>query len=243
MNNIKNQKQNFTMESDQMTKSIKTTQGIFELTLEEVLANFDGMAKQFAHKCTSKLENYENNAYDYDDYYQMALMVMMELYKKYDLSKGACFSTLAHRELNNKQIMIIRELEAEKRKNTQPYLYLNKEIDGCEVANIVKSKSDDCFEDADNLESFLLRNLTTQERLFIAIMFKKEINKAKGSYKKSIEYAVSFFADDIIEIDNIGKQELAEMLDMSRPTLNKRIKETYEKVKFLASCYLNSQIA
>lgn len=221
-----------------LKKLIKTTDGIVELNINELILKFDNMVKKFAHECKEELSGYENNPYDFDDYYQMGLIKISEVFEKYDIDKGACFSTLLFRELNNKMVMIIRELEAEKRKPTQSNVYINDEIEGCEIINVIKGDEDTYFEREFSLEQFLSSRLTITERVLVAMAFKKDYYKSKGVYKSSLDYAMNMFSDELIDVTSISKNELADLLNISRPTLNKKINEAMEKVKELAQYYI-----
>lgn len=222
-------------------KMIKTSNGIFEMGVDELLPMFDALLKKFSHKCEKDLSGYEDNSFVFEDYYQIGVVELIGAFERYDHTKGATFFTHLHRELNYKIIMMIREFEAEKRKADQPLLYINKEVEGCEVANIIKGKDDKYFNENENkLESFLKKNLTNMERLLIAVHFKKGYAKAKGLYKCSLDYAIDTFDNGEIDI-SMNKSELAEILNISRPTLNKRIDEAIEKMKELAEYYVHTQ--
>lgn len=221
-----------------LTKMIKTTEGVFDLGVNDLLVKFDNMAKKFAHRCDNELSGYENNTYDFDDFYQIALIEISDMFEKYDVSRGACFSTMIFRELNHRMIMIIRELEADKRKPSQQHVYINKEVEGCEVVNVIKDKDDSYFGCDFELERFLKERLTANERVLIAMAFKKDLSKSKGVYKHSLDYAINIFSDEILDVENVSRSELAEMMHISRPTLNKRISEALDKVRELAQYYV-----
>ena len=224
-------------------KLIRTNEGIFELGVEELIPMFDNIIKKFSHKCVKDLCGYEENTYDFDDYYQIGLVELMSAFEKYDHTKGATFFTHFHRELHHRIIMLIREFEAEKRKLDQPLLYINKEVeDGCEISNVIKDKDDKYFEEGGTkLEQFLKKNLTQTERVLIAVHFKKSYNKAKGLYKNSLDYTMrTLIEDENIDI-SINKSDLAKVLNISRPTLNKRINEAVEKIEELAEYYVHTQ--
>lgn len=222
-----------------MKKLIKTNKGLFMLGVDDLIPMFDPMLKKFSHKCVTDLGVFEENPNVFDDYYQMGIMELMDVFKHYDYTKGATFFTLFHRELHNKIRMLAREFKADMRTTDQPLLYINKEVEGCEVENIVKGKDDGYFEgNGDGLENFLRANLSKEDRMLIAVHFKKNYNKAKGTRKKILFSAVDAFTEEGIN-PSISKMELAELLNVSRPTLNKRIVEAVEKMRELAEYYIH----
>lgn len=222
-------------------KLIKTNDGIFELGVEELLPMFDNLLKKFSHKCVEDLSGFESNRNEFNDYYQIGVLELMGAFERYDHTKGATFFTHLHRELHYRLIMMIREFNAEKRKPEKPLVYIDKKVEDCEVSNIIKDKDDKYFDKKeDKLENFLSENLTKTERLLIAVYFRKKLNKSKGLYKNSLEYAIDVF-DEETNSSSISKSELADKLNISRPTLNKRMNEAVEKMKKLAERYVYTQ--
>lgn len=217
-------------------KIIKTKEGLKEVTLEETISMFELMINKYSHRCVVEIEKYQDNFYSYEDYYQQGVVELIRLFEKYDAEKGACFSTLLHRRLNHKLIMNIRELEAEKRKSDRKYLYINDDENNIDNTNLIKDVKDKYFEASVGLEEFLSERLTETERMLLTLHFKKDYFKARGLYKQSLSFALDIFAKDE-RIFNMNRSQMAEELNISRPTLNRRVEDTVNKVIMLTREY------
>lgn len=218
------------------------------LTMEEMLEMYDDMFNQFAHQTHRKTSGYRECVEGFNDFKQMAIIKAMEKYKTYDLSKNANFSTILFKALEGLTVDIIRRNEAQSRKCEHQLIYLDAPVgDTDENMNsvIADNKTDICIdEDATKLEKYLIENLTKEEIMFYTIDLKKRVGKASKIYRTCLEHTIDMFTR-VIGVIPDKKEDLAKLLGLSRPTLNKKIKLACEKVKALAEefCLCNMNLA
>lgn len=231
-----------------MIKAIKTQTGIHNLSVEEVLLSFDNMFKKFAHSCVNGLKKVDGNVDEFEDYVQLAKIEAISAFKTYDIDKDIMFSTYLSNSLRYVFIHLLRDSNAQKRKNEKPLLYINKETEsGEDGTGVLANPKEDVYfsDDANTLENFIKENLTADEIVFLTMGLKKQVGKAKGVQKSSLIYAIDAFVDSkyINHQNGISKTkaELAEQIGISRPTLNKRINETMIKTKQLAEKYIQER--
>lgn len=214
------------------------------LTKDDMLKMFDKMFLEFSYKCVTGLSGYKGSVDGFDDYKQLAMMKACDLYNKYDVEKNACFSRFLFNGFRNLYVDLLKEQEAKKRK-AEVIIYLDKAVDfgngsSSEIHDVVMDKhvtiEDQLETGKDKLEKFLLNNLTKEEIIFYTMDLKKQYGKASKMQKMCLEDAINMFSSEVGEFTN-RKDELAIQLGMSRPTLNKKIKETTEKVKELTRQY------
>lgn len=219
-------------------------EGTLCLTKEQMIEKFNSAINDFAGKCKrafapDRNKTY-NNVYDYDDYLQMGFIELVSCYHKYDITKGICFSTYLFTALANKKVCIAREISSKKRRIEAPVVSLSKngKFDDT-VESTLFGKKDNYFKNELSFDDFLKEHLTAEERTFLAMGLQKTINKGDKPYqKKCVEYSVEVFNEGgVVNTKEMTKAELAIELGVSRPTLNKRIKETMNKASELAEAY------
>ena len=218
-----------------------------EVTEDDILVIFDGMYNEFAHKCCKDLIGYKESVDNFDDYKQIAMVKAVTIFEKYDLSKNACFSKALFEGFKNLFIDIMREKEAIKRKVEQPLVYLNAESEsGEEISNVIADEKagDIVIDEANKLERFLLANLTKEDIIFYTIDLKKQLGKASTIHKSCLSHTIDIFTQAVGEFPD-KKEDLAIILGLSRPTLNKRIKVACDRVRALAEefCLCNMELA
>ena len=225
-----------------MKKLIKTTNGEFYLSLEEVMIAYENMLKQFANRCLMSFKQYSSNCNDFDDFVQLANMELISAFNAYDADKNSCFSTFLTKVLGNRFLYLQRSLLTQKRLNKKPLIYLNEQMeDGHEIGSLIEDKiaEEELVEEKEvDLEIFLKENLTQEELVYLTIDFQKKANKSKGDYKESVLFASDIFSDENRYKYIKNKKDLAKILKMSRPTLNKRIEEALDKLRSLTNEYL-----
>lgn len=218
-------------------KEIKTVDGVTLFDLDEALRQFDGMAKDFAHRCVREISSYQDNIYTFDDYYQQGLLEITKVFEKYDLEKGACFSTLLFKELNHRMIMNIRKLTSKKRNCERKKLFLDDIQNDMDNTSLVEGKVDVYFQDETcDLEQFILKKTTEEERLMISTHFSSRSKMESGKQKQYLNYASLIFLDNGLK-ECLTKTQLANKLKVSRPTLDKKIQKVIEKVINLTKEY------
>lgn len=211
---------------------------------EEMLLKFDDMFNQFAHQCVQKTSNYQGCVEEFDDFKQMARIKAVEKFETYDISKDANFSTLLFKVLRELIVDIIRKNESQMRKTKDVIISIDAPLESGDSAGegIADKNGDAYFEDeATELEKYLSEKLTKEEIMFYTIDLKKQINKASSKHKLCLQHTIDSFTMMVGGYIPDKKEDLAILLDMSRPTLNKRIKETVIKVRELAIefCLIN----
>lgn len=213
-----------------------------EFSLEEVLNKFDNMIKKFANQCVSKLDGYKEATDEFEDYAQMGRIKLISIYEAYDLSKDACFSTILHTSLRNTMVDIIRGYEAQKRRAKATTSSLDESL--VEDGTLGEVIADESFtttdtytlDEVEELETFLKNNLSKDEIMYLTIALKKQVGRSNKEHRSNLQMAIDIFSDVVGEIDDT-KTDLAQVLGISRPTLNKRIKTTMEKVQMLTESY------
>lgn len=224
-------------------KPIKTVDGIINMSLEEVLYQYDDMVKSFAHKCVKELAGY-GAIEEFDDYYQTGQVELIELYNIYEAEKS-CFSTMLHRIQHQKFIMMLRRLKTQKRKNDQTLLYLNDESEEGEIENVVGKKDVELENCEDSLDARIKKHFTEEEKLMIILGFKRVSSKIEGREKRMFNLVLNIF-DDIdvgMDIKKLTSTDVAKILNISRPTLSKRVDKVMERLRLLALDYLGQGLA
>lgn len=225
-----------------MKKLIYTKTGYQLLTKEEVLKEYDGMIRKFAINCDCKLKTIQGNMFSEEDYIQVGKIEALSAYENYDSSTGVKFSTYLQNSLRYVFVHIVRDLNAQKRKVERPLVELDSEDnfgEGLVMHEMVASKEINLKEDnVCDLEKHLINNLTKEELVFLKMGMQKQVNKAKGVYKSSLNFTLDVINENIDGVNVSTKAELAEVMGISRPTLNKRIKTVMDKTQRLAYEYL-----
>lgn len=230
-----------------MTKKLIVTENgknvIVEMTINEVLVKFENLFNQFAHQCMSKLSGYQDCYEEFDDFKQLAMLKAVDYFNYYNIEENTAYSTILFTSLRTLQVDLIRKYEAQKRKSEYKLVYMDEQINDSREDNssvISISKGDEYFvDDMSALEKYLIKNLTKEEMLYYAVDLKKQVGKASPMQKYSLETTIDLFASVVGFIPD-KKEDLALLLKISRPTLNKRIKETVEKVKELTREFILS---
>lgn len=229
-----------------MTKVIRVTVNNkteeVEMDSEEMLKRFDNMFNKFAHLCKQRTAGYQGCVEEFDDYKQIAIIKAIEKFETYDLSKDANFSTLLVKVFRELVIDIIRKNESKMRKNKSKLVFIDAPMkSGDSISETVSQNSGDIYfkNDATDLEKLLAKHLTKEEIMLYTIDLKKQINKVSPKQKVCIQHTIDSLTSIVGYIPD-KKEELAIILDMSRPTLNKRIGETITKVKKLATEFCSS---
>ena len=217
------------------------------MDVEEMLLKFDDMFNQFAHQCVQKTSGYQGSVEEFDDFKQMARIKAIEKFETYDISKDANFSTLLFKVLRELIVDIIRKNESQMRKTKDIIISIDAPLESGDSASegIADKNGDVYFEDeATELEKYLSEKLTKEEIMFYTIDLKKQINKASSKHRLCLQHTIDSFTMMVGGYIPDKKEDLAILLDMSRPTLNKRIKETVVKVKELATefCLINMSL-
>lgn len=208
------------------------------MDVEEMLLKFDDMFNQFAHQCIQKTSGYQGCVEEFDDFKQMARIKAIEKFETYDISKDVNFSTLLFKVLRELIVDIIRKNESQMRKTKDTIISIDAPLESGDSASerIADKNGDIYFEnEATELEKYLSEKLTKEEIMFYTIDLKKQINKASSKHSLCLQHTIDSFTTMVGGYVPDKKEELATLLDMSRPTLNKRIKETIIKVKELAT--------
>lgn len=225
-----------------MVKILKVTidKQPIEITmgLEEMLIRFDDMFNQFAHQCVQKTSGYQSSVEEFEDFKQIARIKAIEKFETYDLSKDANFSTLLVKVFRDLFIDIIRKNESQMRKAKDKLISIDAPLEsGDNASEVIADKNGDVYfkDEATDLEKFLSEKLSKEEIMFYTIDLKKQVNKASSKHKLCLQHTIDLFTIMAGGYIPDKKEDLAILLEISRPTLNKRIKETVIKVRELAT--------
>lgn len=219
-----------------------------EMDVEGMLIRFEGMFNQFAHQCVKKTSGYLGNTDEFEDFKQMAKIKAIEKFESYDITKGANFSTLLFTALRDYIVDIIRKNESEMRKVKHKTLFIDAPINetGESASETIADKNENIYfeDEATELEEYLVKNLSKEEIMLYTIDLKKKVNKASSRQKFCLQHTIDVFTTRVGGYIPNKKEDLAILLSISRPTLNKRIKEVVVRVKELAMqfCIINSVI-
>lgn len=212
----------------------------------EMLKRFDDMFNQFAHQCVQKTSGYQGCTDEFDDFKQIARMKAMGKFETYDITKGANFSTILFTSLRGLVVDIIRKNESQMRKSKHQLFFIDAPIgeNGETASEIIADKNGNSYfeDEATDLEKYLATNLSKEEIMFYTIDLKKQVSKASPKHQLCLQHTIDSFTLMVGEIPD-KKEELAILLGLSRPTLNKRIKETVVKVRELATEFCLSNMA
>ena len=217
-------------------------------TQEEIVMCYDNMLNQFAHQCVARMSGYQNVSDTFDDYKQMARIKVMEKFDGYDIEKRLNFSTLLVKSLKGIQIDLLRKSESQMRKSQHQMLYIDATNgeSGNDLNEVITDNKEDVYFEtqATDLEKFLVKRLSKDDIIFYTMDLKKRIGKASPMQKLCLTHTIDSFSL-IVGRTPDKKEDLAVLLNISRPTLNKRIKLACEKVRELAEefCISNMELA
>lgn len=232
-----------------MEKVILTNSGEVLLSTEEMLLSFNNMLKKFAGECVRGLSGITGNVDEFEDYYQIATIEAINAFKSYNIENGVMFSTYLNKSLRYVFIHLLRDKSAKIRKPEQPLLYINKKAnndennteDGINVLVNDYDVAEEVIKKDEDLEDFLMKNLTKEEMILLTMGMYKKMSKAKTLQKSSLNFMVSVLMENSGEELIKTKAELAKTLNISRPTLNKNIDKSLEKIKILAKEFINTK--
>lgn len=219
--------------------------GLMKFDAEDMIVAMKDMIYKFAHLCESNLSTITGNIYELEDYAQRGRLELVTAFEKYDVEKNTMLTTYCHQTLSNTYGRLVRELVAQKRKPDQPLLYINRSVldNGVDFVGVLKDESADmenCIcDEAKDLDEFLLENITEDEAMFLMMAFKKNYKKSKVAEKRILNNAMDLFSEKATaSVRELNRSEMAEMLGITRPTLNKRINQSLNKVQNLAERYV-----
>lgn len=217
--------------------------GIIEMNIDEVIVKFKKMVFDFAHECEREFKNYDYNVEGFEDYVQIGNMEIMRAFETYDYEKDVCFSTYVTKCLKNRFLMIYRKLNAKKRKKNNT-ISLNQEVESnSSIESLIATKEEKYFvKDKNSLEQFIKNNMTKEEIIYLMMDIKKLTSNSSKILTYSSSYTLDVLGDELdIDIKNMTRTKLAEKLNTTRPTLNKRIKESVNKARALTTEFLISK--
>ena len=207
----------------------------------EMLLKFEDMFNQFAHQCVSKTSGYQGCVDEFEDFKQLARIKAVEKFETYDITRGVNFSTLLFKVLRELVVDIIRKNESQMRKSEHQLFFIDAPVGegGESASDIIADKNGDTYfeDDMTELEKYLANNLSKEEIMFYTIDLKKQVNKASSKHRLCLQHTIDTFTLMVGGYIPDKKEDLATLLSLSRPTLNKRIKETVVRVKEIATEY------
>lgn len=197
-----------------LKKKIVDSKGKVEyLTIEELLEKSycKKAIKAFARNCNYKL-SWTQNGYDIEDYEQLAIIEIAKLFDIYD--EVHSFSALMNVRFDQYEIFLARKYGNQKRGMA------NKERKSGVVYTSVNIN--DVNEQGDSLEDIIGK----EDKNYSMLDFKLSIEKCLNNLNKLEKEIFTFLINQ-----NEMKIEFAERMQMSRPTLDKKIAELRRKLK------------
>lgn len=191
------------MNTEKMIKLRKNGEIVTELmTLEEVHNQFNNMVKNFANECVVQSRTMHNNVDTFDDFVSEGYIVLVECFKSYNPT--FTFSSYLSSALDLTRKELLRKMHSDKRKVTTCLVSFDEPVDIDLNLGDVEGEEDSSFD-------LLLHN-------------------------ESIKYALSHLDEEEKKIFNfllyteMTKISMAEELNITRPTLDSRIKKTRSKL-------------
>ena len=182
-----------------------------EMTIEEVHKQFNNMIKNFANDCVVQSRTMHNNVDTFEDFVSEGYIVLVECFNSYNPT--FTFSSYLSSALNLTRKELLRKMHSDKRKVTTCLVSFDEPVD----------------------VDLNLGDVEGQEDLSFDLLVHNE----------SIKYALSQLNEEEKKIFNflldteMTKISMAEELNITRPTLDNRIKRTRGKLIDLFSDSLN----
>ena len=182
-----------------------------EMTIEEVHKQFNNMIKNFANDCVVQSRTMHNNVDTFEDFVSEGYIVLVECFNSYNPT--FTFSSYLSSALNLTRKELLRKMHSDKRKVTTCLVSFDEPVD----------------------VDLNLGDVEGQEDLSFDLIVHNE----------SIKYALSQLDEEEKKIFNflldteMTKISMAEELNITRPTLDNRIKRTRGKLIDLFSDSLN----
>lgn len=166
-----------------------------EMTHEMAMKQFVEARNKFAHRCNMNLLTL---GMDIEDFQQIGDMVILYAYDKYDIEKGACFSTLVTNEFKSKYSRMVANITAQKRGGGETdFLSIN----------------DDSDEAQSSIEKFLGEDENGYEELENNELFQQVVSMLNTKELKVFPVILGY----------IGLSELSRQTGIPRMTLHRRI--------------------
>ena len=200
------------MNGAKMIKLRKNGKIIIEpMTLEEVYKQFNNMIKNFANDCVMQSRTMHNNVDVFEDFVSEGYIVLVECFNSYNPT--FTFSSYLGSALDLTRKELLRKMHSDKRKVTTCLMSFDEPVDIDLNLGDVEGEEDASFD-------LLIHN-------------------------DSIKYALSHLDEEEKKIFNflldteMTKISMAEELNITRPTLDNRIKKTRSKLIELFSDVLD----
>lgn len=175
------------------------------MTVEEVQKQFNNMIKDFANKCVAQSRTMHNNIDTFEDFVSEGHIVLLGCFKSY--SPTFTFSSYLGSALDLRRKELLRKMHSEKRKVTTCLVSFDEPVDVDLNLGDVEGKEDssfDLFIHNENI-NYVLQQLSEEEKKIFGFLLDTEMTKIT----------------------------MAKELNITRPTLDTRIKRTREKLAHL----------
>lgn len=177
------------------------------MTIEEVHKQFNNMIKNFANDCVVQSKTMHNNVDAFEDFVSEGYIVLVECFKSY--SPTFTFSSYLSSALDLTRKELLRKMHSDKRKITTCLVSFDEPVDNELNLGDVEGKDDVSFDLLAHNDSinYALNYLTEEEKRIFGFLLDTEMTKIN----------------------------MAEELNITRPTLDTRIKKTRSKLVNLFS--------
>ena len=182
-----------------------------QMTIEDAFVSYQDMIKKFANDCVKKTYTMKDSINDFDDYCSIGYQKLNECFEKYEPTFA--FSCFLQAGLDLKRKELIRNLHRQKRKPIRDLVSFDCEIN----------------------DEFMLADIEGGEDTSLDfMMYKSDLNDAFEELtfeeKAILQYLV---------YGGINKINLAKLLNITRPTLDRRIEALQNKFKKKFPEYFN----
>lgn len=174
-----------------------------QMTIEDAFISYQDMIKKFANECVKKTYTMKDSVNDFDDYCSIGYQKLNECFNNYEPTFA--FSSCLQASLDLKRKELIRNLHRQKRKPIRDLVSFDCEIN----------------------DEFMLADIEGGEDTSLDfMMYQSDL----GDALDNLEFEEKAILQYLV-YGGINKIKLAQLLKITRPTLDRRIKALQNKFK------------
>lgn len=185
-----------------------------EMTLEECIQYYSDTVKLWSYSCYDSARRMSHNIMDADDFYSEGMIRLIRVYDNYQPKNT--FSTNLLKGLDNLKIDLFRKLNSKKRKTENTLVPLNEEQN---------SRNDIVHREP---------SLGYYDNNLLSVEFTHDMDKVK----ECLSFEERTIFNFLLNQEDITKRTVSKQLNVSRPTLDKRIPRVQSKILTIIPEYL-----